>query len=186
MGAGIAAEHESTGPLRGAEELLDARIAALDCPGRRDEVPAVGPQRPGVRACALYAGDNRTLENGLVARIREARERPGVSLGDLAVLVSHRADLIHYRGVLNWAGIPTVDLPDRDVVASDRVRIGTFGRVEELEFGYVFLPGLTEGPPEQWDGERDHHYRRRLERMRHELGVGMTRAREALWLGYLH
>ena len=52
-------------------------------------------------------------------------------------------------------------------------------------FKFVMLPGLHDGPVERWTGESDDSYRERAERTRRELYVGMTRARDGLWLGYL-
>lgn len=65
------------------------------------------------------------------------------------------------------------------------MEIGTFKRAKGLEFKYVLLPGLEDGPVKPWAGESDESYRERAERMRRELFVGMTRARDGLWLGYL-
>lgn len=50
--------------------------------------------------------------------------------------------------------------------------------------GDVF-PILHAGPIRQWSREADESYRQRAERTRRELYVGMTRARDGLWLGYL-
>jgi ATP-dependent exoDNAse (exonuclease V) beta subunit len=47
------------------------------------------------------------------------------------------------------------------------------------------LPGIPDSPLEPWRGESDDSYRERAERTRRELYVGMTRARDGLWLGYL-
>jgi superfamily I DNA/RNA helicase len=74
---------------------------------------------------------------------------------------------------------------DYDGRTSDAVKIGTFKRAKGLEFKFVLLPGLEEGPPQPWAGECGDSYRERVERERRELYVGMTRARDGLWLGYL-
>jgi superfamily I DNA/RNA helicase len=47
---------------------------------------------------------------------------------------------------------------------------------------YVFLPQLAEGPT-RWEGETESAHRERVERERRQLFVGMTRARDGLWLG---
>jgi superfamily I DNA/RNA helicase len=65
------------------------------------------------------------------------------------------------------------------------VKVGTFKRAKGLDFKYVLMPGLRHHPPPQRRNETDSAYAERLERFRRELFVGMTRARDRLWLGYL-
>jgi superfamily I DNA/RNA helicase len=68
---------------------------------------------------------------------------------------------------------------------SDAVKVGTFKRAKGLEFKYVFLPALTDGPSTRWVDEGESAHRERVERERRELFVGMTRARDGLWLGFV-
>jgi superfamily I DNA/RNA helicase len=103
----------------------------------------------------------------------------------MAVLVRTRKELRHYCRVLTSAGIEWVNLLDYDGVTIDRVKIGTFKRAKGLEFKYVLLPGLREPLLEPWAGESEAAFQERSERTRRELFVGMTRARDGLWLGYL-
>lgn len=142
-------------------------------------------RRTGGTTVTVRARTGRDLEAALITQIREAREVMGVDLADMAVLGFKRSDAAHYRGVLADAGLPTVDLLEYDGVSSDRIKVGTFKRAKGLEFKYVLLPGLSEGLLEQWSGESEESHRERAERMRRELFVGMTRARDGLWLGYL-
>jgi superfamily I DNA/RNA helicase len=109
----------------------------------------------------------------------------GVAAGDMAVLVRTRRQLEHYARVLARAGIDHVDLREYDGRTSDRVKVGTFKRAKGLEFKFVLLPGLDDRPAEPWSGESAESFRERTERERRELYVGMTRARDGLWLGYL-
>ena len=44
---------------------------------------------------------------------------------------------------------------------------------------------LEDGPSTRWVEETESAHRERVERVRRELFVGMTRARDGLWLGFL-
>ena len=141
--------------------------------------------RQGGTAVTVKARDRASLDAALVVQIRETRDSLKVDLGDMAVLVYTRADLEHCASVLRRAGVPHIDLMDYTGLTTDRVKLGTFKRAKGLEFKYVLLPGLIDGPPDPWAGESEDSFRERAERMRRELYVGMTRARDGLWLGYL-
>jgi superfamily I DNA/RNA helicase len=156
-------------------------IEGVRSSGRRE----VEVRRTGGTALTVRARDARSLDVALTAQIQDAGGRLGVPMGDMAVLVQTRADLEHYAGVLARAGLPHGDLLDYDGLSNDRIKVGTFKRAKGLEFKYVLLPGLREGPPPIWPGESPDAYLERAERMRRELYVGMTRARDGLWLGYL-
>jgi superfamily I DNA/RNA helicase len=153
----------------------------MPTPGSRD----VEIVRTGGTAMTVRAADSRSLEAALVTQIEEAVSGLGVAHGDMAVLVRTRRELEHYERVLGRAGLPHVDLMEYDGRTSDAVKIGTFKRAKGLEFKFVLLPGLQEGAPAPWAGECADSYRERVERERRELYVGMTRARDGLWLGYL-
>lgn len=142
-------------------------------------------RRRGGTTMTVRARRARDVEIALVTQIHEAQAKLSVALGDMAVLAFRKAEVAHYRGVMERAGIPTVELTEYDGVSTDRVKVGTFKRAKGLEFKFVLLPGLEDGPVRQWAGESDESYRERAERMRRELFVGMTRARDGLWLGYL-
>ena len=49
----------------------------------------------------------------------------------------------------------------------------------------MLLPRLPDGDPPREPEENDAAYRERCELHRREVHVGMTRARDGLWLGYL-
>jgi len=142
-------------------------------------------RRHGPAPMIARAADNASLEVALIHHLRETQHHAGVAFGDMAVLVAKVADAEHYRRVLERAGIPSVELTAYDGVTTDRVKIGTFKRAKGLEFKVVLLPGLREGGLEPWRGESEDAFKERAERMRRELFVGMTRARDGLWLGYL-
>lgn len=67
----------------------------------------------------------------------------------------------------------------------DAVKVGTFRRAKGLEFPAVFLPLLTRVAPPRHGGEAEPAYEERVARERRALYVGMTRARDRLWLGFV-
>ncbi|HEY0951222.1 nuclease-related domain-containing DEAD/DEAH box helicase [Nocardioides sp.] len=125
------------------------------------------------------------LEGAMIAQIRATQERLRVPLGDMAVLARTRRDVDRLGRILTTAGLDWVDLLDYDGMTTNRLKIGTFKRAKGLEFKYVLLPNLTVGSGGPWAGESEDAYQERVERDRRELFVGMTRARDGLWLGYL-
>ncbi len=141
--------------------------------------------RSGNVPMKVHVSTRHDLAAALIRQITQTAGVLGTPLGDMAVLLERRYDVRFYSDVLTQAGIPHVELTDYDGTSSDRVKIGTIKRAKGLEFKYVLLPGLSEQPPPQADGETDDSYNERVERWRRELYVGMTRARDGLWLGYL-
>lgn len=125
------------------------------------------------------------MEEAMVEQILATRTRLRVPLGDMAVLVRTNKELQHYCRLLTRKKIEWVNLLHYDGVTIDRLKIGTFKRAKGLEFKYVLLPGLRGGALDPWPGESDAAFEERSERTRRELFVGMTRARDGLWLGYL-
>ena len=177
---------------RNTAEILEvaARVVAADKYDDLEGLPAEGSreveiQRRGGQATTVRTRDKHSLEVALVTQIQDAMARLGIAAGDMAVLCQTRRELAHYAHVLERAELPYIDLLEYDGTTSDRVKIGTFKRAKGLEFKFVLLPGLREGLPAPWPGESGDSYRERAERERRELYVGMTRARDGLWLGYL-
>jgi hypothetical protein len=177
---------------RNTVEILDAAATIIsdDQYDDLDDEPVAGRRdteavRRGGTVLTVRAADRVSLEAALVKQIKDTERFLRVPLGDLAVLVATRKELEHYSAVLRRAGISYVDLRDYDGITSDHVKIGTFKRAKGLEFKYALLPGLVEGPRRRQAGESDESYRERMERERRELYVGMTRARDGLWLGYV-
>ncbi|WP_436700268.1 UvrD-helicase domain-containing protein [Nocardioides sp. BYT-33-1] len=148
--------------------------------GRRQ----VDVSRSGNPPLEFLASSQAHLEERLVDQIARSRDA-GIPLGDMAVLVAYVAEVGRYRRILRTAGIPSVELTAYDGTTQDRVKVGTFKRAKGLDFKYVLMPGLRHHPPRQRTSETDSSYTERLERFRRELFVGMTRARDGLWLGYL-
>lgn len=177
---------------RNTREILEAaqRLVATDEFDDLEGAAHKGLREIEVVRCGnppiiVRADNSRSLEVALAKQVGDTIRCLGVPPGDMAVLVQTRKDLERYSAVLADAKVPHVDLRDYDGVSSDRVKVGTFKRAKGLEFKFVLIPGLRSGPVWQWPGESDDSYRERAERTRRELYVGMTRARDGLWLGYL-
>lgn len=149
--------------------------------GRRDVVVA----RCGGETRRCDATDRMSHDAALLSWLRAAVAHPLVSYGDIAVLAATRGEAQRYGGVLSRHSIPWVGLEDYHGVAVAAVKVGTFKRAKGLEFKHVALPGLRQGPPHRYPGESEDTYRERAELGGRELFVGMTRARDGLWLGYL-
>lgn len=141
-------------------------------------------RRSGPPPRVQHHGSLTQLSQALVTAIN-AEITAGISLGDIAVLVETRRELDQVLKTLIAHGFDAIDLADYDGRTANQLRVGTFKRAKGLEFKQVFLPGLREAPPEQWRGESDDAYAERAERHRREVFVGMTRARDQLWVGYL-
>jgi superfamily I DNA/RNA helicase len=193
--AGIAVTGRSTVlrvNYRNTREILDTATALvagdrfqdlddLDELGRRDlEVARSGP-RP-IRVAAADIGSHDTA---LLQMIRDTATMLGVSWGDLAVLAATTRRVSTYQALLQSSGVPCIELESYDGRSTDKVKVGTFKRAKGLEFKYVFLPQLADGPSTQWVEESESAHRERVERERRELFVGMTRARDGLWLGFV-
>lgn len=163
-----------------AQDTFDD-LDGVPVPGARD----ADVHRHGHQPVVVEAGNRAELEARLVKQLHRTVEALGVPWGDMAVLLLHRKDVDHYRRVLTKAGVPTVELTEYDGVTTDRVKIGTIKRSKGLEFKYVLMPELNHGDPAMWPGETGDSYAERCARTRRELYVGMTRARDGLWLGYL-
>ncbi len=176
---------------RNTSEILDvaAAVVATDSfddldgaaeLGRRDFTVA----RHGGRVVRVEGRRPLDLETAMVAAIEDA-VGGGVRPGDIGVLVSRLQEAERCHRVLRAAGIDSIDLHDYDGVTSGAVKVGTFKRAKGLEFARAFLPYLNAAPPGVRVGESPDAFRERAERARRELFVGMTRARDVLWLGYL-
>jgi superfamily I DNA/RNA helicase len=126
----------------------------------------------------------RDVETALTRALEEAC-REGHRPGDMAVLTAYLDEADRCHRVLWAAGIASVDLQDYDGMTSSAVKVGTFKRAKGLEFSHVYLPYLRPTPPALRVGESEEAFRERSERGRRELFVGMTRARDLLWLGYV-
>lgn len=159
--------------------MYDHRFTAtyLDCVQRY-------AHRPEVRA--LRAGGVEEHDLALAAAIEEA-VAGGTGPGDLAVLLPTNAQVEYYADQIATLGSPTQVLTDHDGVPNQMVTVGTYQRAKGLEFKQVFLHRLdADGWREaRGRGEDDASYAERPDLLRRQVFVAMTRARDALWLGWV-
>jgi AAA domain/UvrD-like helicase C-terminal domain/Nuclease-related domain len=99
-------------------------------------------------------------------------------LGDIGVLSLTTYGVKEAMRLLAAAGIPAIDLADYSGLAVSSVKVGTVKRAKGLEFKQVIMPRVQP----QWltPAAREDEA---LTIHRRELYVGMTRARDGLWIG---
>ncbi len=153
----------------------------LEEAGQRDVVVV----RQGPHPVRVDAADLRSHDAALLEALRSACAKVGVGPGDVAILAATNSVLDHYATVLRQNGFGYVHLDKYDGKPSDAVKLGTFHRAKGLEFKHVLLPQLSDGPRRVRQGESTDDHRDRLELERRTLFVGMTRARDGLWMGYV-
>ena len=119
----------------------------------------------------------------LVERIRSVLREVGTRLGDIGVLCMTRAGANRAAGMLKRSGIEVVMLEAYDGNEVDAVKVGTIKRAKGLEFKQVLLPDVQAHQIGEAEPPTDGAERERWERLRRELYVAMTRARDGLWVG---
>lgn len=177
---------------RNAAEILDIASAVVAAEqfddlddGEQAGIRDIHVARAGGLAIRVDQPDPILHDAALVTAIRQHHDDLGVRYGDMALLADTNWKANHYHRHLRAAGIPTVDLADYDGTTSERVKVGTFYRAKGLEFAHVYLPRLREDAAvDRLTEEAERTYRERLELAHRQLFVGMTRARDLLWLGY--
>ncbi len=149
-------------------------------PARADaaaEVIRTGPSP------ALHSFESLALhDSALVSHVRTL-VASGVDPGDIGVLTATNRDALALLAALRAAGFGVIELESYEGAPAPLVKVGTIKRAKGLEFKQVLLArvdgsllapvaeGLDEGAAEA------------REIARRELYVGMTRARDGLWVG---
>jgi len=108
----------------------------------------------------------------------------GTEVADVAVLCLDHYALTPTLLALSRAGIPTVELDSYDGSPVAAVKVGTIKRAKGLEFKQVLLAGIS-GNLVRGNLPTEAAALERREMQRRELYVGMTRARDGLWVGVL-
>ncbi|ROS72168.1 nuclease-like protein [Curtobacterium sp. PhB130] len=119
----------------------------------------------------------------MLARVAEVLRLVGVGHGDVGILTATNWQADKVAAALETAGVPVVSLKHYRGQSVDAVKVGTVKRAKGLEFKQVLLAHvparlLDATPSEQTEADRE---KRELDRR--ELYVGMTRARDGLWVG---
>jgi len=134
-------------------------------------------REPVVERCSTEGERGERMVAWIRALVAEARAKAG----DVAVLCVDAAGVAWAMDRLMWAGIPVIELSEYGGAPVFGVRVGTIERAKGLEFRQVVMGDVVtswlDGAPAD-DIERERHDRRRR-----ELYVGMSRAREGLWVG---
>ena len=161
------------------DQFMD--IEGID--GGGDAVAAVSRsgEQPGVH----HFADRDAHDAALLARVEQVLRLVGTGHGDVGILTATNPQADKVRAVLDAAGVPSVSLKYYAGKSSDQIRVGTIKRAKGLEFKQVLLPHvpaklLADAPETESVADRE---RRELDRR--ELYVGMTRARDGLWVGSL-
>jgi superfamily I DNA/RNA helicase len=126
----------------------------------------------------------RDHDRALVA-VLEATKHLGVRAGDIGVLTPTKETVKRIIGVLQRQRIPVMSIEEYTGQTTNHVKVGTIKRAKGLEFKHVFLADV---PPRLLEDTTGSESESLLERRRldlRELYVGMTRARDELWVGVL-
>ncbi|AYF96915.1 nuclease-related domain-containing DEAD/DEAH box helicase [Protaetiibacter intestinalis] len=178
---------------RNTAEILEAAATVVASDGYTDIEDAAELRFEAARPVARHgrrpirASYPNTAQHdaALVDRVRAVAASIDTSLGDVGVLCTNNGHVKRAMRLLENAGIPTVELTDYDGRPTDRVKVGTIQRAKGLEFKQVLLPWTDAAllaPRASRDADaasRDE----KAERERRVLYVGMTRARDGLWVG---
>ncbi|NCT91856.1 UvrD-helicase domain-containing protein [Cellulomonas sp. APG4] len=148
----------------------------------RGDLPSAVPRRgvePVIERCATWGDRGRRL----VARARAVLHEVGTSPGDVGVLCLTHKGVQAATQALTAAGLPVVQLQSYDGSPVDAIKVGTIKRAKGLEFKQVLIGDawadqIGDAAPPAEGTERE-----RWELRRRELYVGMTRARDGLWVG---
>ncbi|MGG7308267.1 UvrD-helicase domain-containing protein [Curtobacterium sp. AB451] len=149
--------------------------------GVGDAVSAISRSGPGP---AFHRFPSRAEhDRSMIERLSEVLRLIGTGHGDIGILTATNRQADDVRGVLREAGIPVIMLDEYSGRTADAVRVGTVKRAKGLEFKQVLLAHVDPRLLDPVAGEPSETEWERRERGRRELYVGMTRARDGLWVG---
>lgn len=155
--------------------------AAADGHGTPDRPTAATAARSGrepvVERCATDGERGERMVEWIRSLVAEAR----ADAGDIAVLCVDASGVARAMDRLMRASIPVIELSEYGADPKGAVRVGTVERAKGLEFRQVVMGDLVPSwlaaaPTDPVELER-HDGRRR------DLYLGMSRARDGLWLG---
>ena len=120
------------------------------------------------------------LDEALIEAIRRLPDTTA-HRGAAAVLCAGKGGVERYTKLLTRARIPVQSLTSYRANTTASVKVGTFCRSKGLDFKYVYLPQYDmsiQPTPGKKQSDVD-----RIWLARNQVFVGMTRARDLLWLG---
>ena len=118
----------------------------------------------------------------LVAHVR-ALVASGVDPADIGVLTATNRDTQTMFATLRAAGFGVIELESYAGLSAPSIKVGTIKRAKGLEFKQVLLARVDGALPSPAVEGLDEGALERREIERRELYVGMTRARDGLWVG---
>ncbi len=158
------------------DEFVDIEGGAL----RGDAAVAIPRTGPAPQSAVFTSATEH--DAALVSHVRSL-VISGVSAGDIGVLCATNRDAEACAGALRRAGLETVMLTDYSGAVTDRVKVGTIKRAKGLEFKQVLVARVRESLFDNVAPAGDDGAKERWEIERRQLYVGMTRARDGLWIG---
>lgn len=160
------------------EDDIVTDIEGTDAAG--DTVAAI--TRTGPEPVLRHFTEPKDLDRALVAAVRSA-VRGGTRTGDIGILAPTNAAANRVIGILRRERLPAASIERYTGQTTSNIKVGTIKRAKGLEFKHVFL---TDIPARLLAQELEAENESALERRRldlRELYVGMTRARDQLWVG---
>jgi superfamily I DNA/RNA helicase len=171
---------------RNAADILDAALAVMDGEPFEDLDGTVISGRPPVeltyfegQVVRVHTPSAEEHDKLLLEAVQQLAA--GGSLADSALLCARSKDVEGYATLLSRAGVPILKLDSYDGLHSEHLKIGTFHRAKGLEFKHVLLPHHDHAVRAATHGRYADADRRSI--ALRQLYVGMTRARDSLWLG---
>lgn len=169
-----------------ANQLLGGRnVEDLDATAGDDERKATATVRDGDEPVVRSFDSVEDHDADLLVRLEQLTERADTSIGDIAILVPTNRLAKHYESLLQGMDLRAQNLSKYEGIPTEAVKIGTYQRGKGLEFKQVLLPrldsdGLNEQPR---PGEDDATHAERVELLRRQIYVAITRARDGVWIG---
>lgn len=120
----------------------------------------------------------RGTEAELAAELTRRIAALPAPLGQTALILFQRQDLVRCRRILREAGIPALSLDDYSGAPDDHLKVGTVHRAKGLDFQAVLVVEFPARPGESGAAAQEASELRDRQRL-----VAATRARDFLWWG---
>ncbi|WP_022881837.1 nuclease-related domain-containing DEAD/DEAH box helicase [Gryllotalpicola ginsengisoli] len=176
--------YRNTAEILEAARSIVAGSSYTDIEGIAAQASAPTAPRRGPKPVFASFPTKVAHNTAMVERVRAATKAIDVSVGDVAVLCFYQYQVDQAVRLFAAAGIPTITLDKYDGTTTDALKIGTIKRSKGLEFKHVLVPWVAPRlkAERRAIGEMDASSERE-DRDRRELFVGITRARDQVWVG---
>lgn len=176
--------YRNTAEILEAARSIVAGTSFTDIEGTATAASAPSAPRHGAKPEFVSFTSSEAHNAAMIARVRSAVGAVDVNLGDVAVLCFYKWQVEQAMKLFSRAGIPVLELSKYDGVVSDALKVGTIKRSKGLEFKQVLVPWVKPWlkQPRRSIGETTASSERE-DRDRRELFVGLTRARDQVWVG---